>query len=264
VRPHSHPFSNRKYLSSRVLGSNDVERPVAVTSPGGTTKSRTYADEVRSIVIADDYEVVRAGLRSFLAMSQFNLVGEAEDGVSALRLIAEHSPDVALLDISMPNMDGFECLGRIKLEFPETCVIMLDSSLHTNVAARAFAMGANGYITRYVNRAELVASINAAVMGITVAALLSTPARTWSTIVRGVEIAFTKRETGVLEQLAAGLTNKEIARILGISYETTKQHVQHILRKLGLKDRTQAAVWAARRLDRAAPALDHQHRAALV
>jgi DNA-binding NarL/FixJ family response regulator len=203
------------------------------------------------IVIADDHEVVRAGIKSLLAGTDIRIVGEATNGRAALKLATKHRPDLVLLDVRMPDGDGLDCLARIKLDQPETRVVMLSGYDNPTYVARAVALGAAGYISKSASRDEIIEGIRTAAAGETiwsrdelrrVTGALAAPRAN-----NDVDVPLTKRENEVLKQLAFGLTNKEIAQSLGISYETVKEHVQHILRKIGVSDRTQAAVWAVRK-----------------
>jgi DNA-binding NarL/FixJ family response regulator len=203
------------------------------------------------LLIADDHEVVRAGLNSMLAGTDIRIVAEAEDGIEALELAAKHRPDVVLLDVRMPECDGITCLGRIKLDSPGMPVLIFSAYDNPTYVARAVALGAAGYILKSCSPVEITAAIQAVASGETiwsreelrrVTGALSAPQAN-----SNVDVPLTKREGEVLKQLAFGLTNKEIAQALGISYETVKEHVQHILRKIGVSDRTQAAVWAVRK-----------------
>lgn len=203
------------------------------------------------ILIADDHEVVRSGLKSLLAGSDIKIVAEAATGEAAVRLALKHDPDVVLMDIRMPDGDGLNALGRIKLDRPNMPVLMLSTYDNPTYVARAVALGASGYLLKGANREKLLESIRIAASGESawtreelrrVTGALATPR-----LAADVEVPLTQRESEVLRQLAYGLTNKEIALALHISYETVKEHVQHILRKIGVSDRTQAAVWAVRK-----------------
>jgi DNA-binding NarL/FixJ family response regulator len=203
------------------------------------------------LLIADDHEVVRVGLKTLLQESDIRVVAEADGGDAALKLAVNHRPNVVLLDVRMPDGDGLNCLGRLKLELPDTPVIMFSGFENPTYVARAVALGAAGYLSKRAGRDEIIEAIHRAARGESAwsrdelrrvtGALASPRAAT------DVDVPLTKRESEVLKQLAFGLTNKEIAQSLGISYETVKEHVQHILRKIGVTDRTQAAVWAVRR-----------------
>jgi DNA-binding NarL/FixJ family response regulator len=202
------------------------------------------------LVIADDHEVVRAGLVRMLEGSGICVIGEAEDGDAALAMAIERHPTVVLLDVRMPNMDGLDCLARLRNDSPGTSVLMFSGFDNPTYVARAMALGAAGFLLKTASRAQIIASILAVAGGETiwsrdelrrVSGALASPRA-----LAEVDVSLTKRESEVLKQLAFGLTNKEIAQALGISYETVKEHVQHVLKKLGVADRTQAAVWAVR------------------
>lgn len=203
------------------------------------------------LLIADDHEVVRAGLRALFQDTDIHIVAEADSGNSAMKLALKHRPDLVLLDVRMPDGDGLSCLSRLKVDLPDTPIVMFSSYDNPTYVARAVALGAAGYVSKAAKREEIVQAIRVVAQGDTiwtrdelrrVTGALATPR-----LGAEVEVPLTKRENEVLKQLAFGLTNKEIAQALGISYETVKEHVQHILRKIGVTDRTQAAVWAVRK-----------------
>lgn len=203
------------------------------------------------LLIADDHPVVRAGLRSMVAGSDIVIVGEASNGTQAFAMAAEHRPDVVLLDVRMPESDGITCLGRIRTELPDLPVLMFSAYDNPTYVARTVALGATGYLIKTVDPEQIVSAIRRVAAGESiwnreelrrVTGALSTPRAAID-----LEVPLTKRESEVLKQLALGLSNKEIAQALSISYETVKEHVQHILRKVGVSDRTQAAVWAVRK-----------------
>jgi DNA-binding NarL/FixJ family response regulator len=155
------------------------------------------------------------------------------------------------LDIRMPDGDGLTALGRIRLDKPNLPILILSTFDNPTYIARAVALGANGYLLKGCTRDELLIALRVAAAGENtwtreelrrVTGALATPR-----LAADVEVPLTQRESEVLRQLAYGLTNKEIANALSISYETVKEHVQHILRKIGVSDRTQAAVWAVRK-----------------
>jgi DNA-binding NarL/FixJ family response regulator len=203
------------------------------------------------VLVADDHEVVRTGLKSLLADTDIKVVAEATTGDSCLKMALKHSPDVVLMDVRMPGGDGLAALGRIKLDRPELPVLIWSGFDNPTYVARAVALGASGYLLKSAPRDQLLQAIRSAAAGETtwtreelrrVTGALATPR-----MAADVEVPLTQRESEVLRQLALGLTNKEIALALRISYETVKEHVQHILRKIGVTDRTQAAVWAVRK-----------------
>ena len=202
------------------------------------------------ILVADDHDVVRTGLKSLLHGTDIRIVGEAGTGEAALRLTKKHKPDLVLLDIQMPDKDGLWALGRLKADYPELPVLIFSAFDNAAFVARAVALGANGYVLKSTTKEKLVDAIRSAAAGQTtwtreelrrVTGALASPRLT-----ADVEAPLTQRESEVLKQLAVGATNREIAVALQISYETVNVHVQHILRKIGVTDRTQAAVWAVR------------------
>ena len=203
------------------------------------------------LLIADDHEVVRTGLKSLLTGTDIKIVAEASTGEQAVRFALKHEPDVVLMDIQMPEGDGLNALGRIKLDKPNMPILILSTYDNPTYVARAVALGASGFLLKGISREKLIEAIQTAAAGQSawtrdelrrVTGALATPR-----LAADVEVPLTQRESEVLRQLAYGLTNKEIALALHISYETVKEHVQHILRKIGVSDRTQAAVWAVRK-----------------
>ncbi len=203
------------------------------------------------LLVADDHEVVRCGLRNLLENTEITVIAEATSGAQAVEMAFEHNPDLVMLDVRMPNGDGLTALGRIKLERPNIPVLMFSTYDNPTYVARAVALGAAGYVLKTAEADRVLTAIRTCAAGENtwtrdelrrVTGALSTPRLSADT-----EVPLTQRESEVLRQLALGLTNKEISQALGISYETVKEHVQHILRKVGVSDRTQAAVWAVRK-----------------
>lgn len=203
------------------------------------------------VLVADDHEVVRSGLRSMFADTEIEVIAEVATGKAALEAVTEDPPQVVLLDVRMPDVDGLNVLGRLKLDYPDLPVLLLSTYDNPTYIARAVALGAAGYVLKDSGRDVLLDAVRRASTGETiwtreelrrVTGALATPR-----LAANVEVPLTQRESEVLRQLALGLTNKEIAQALSISYETVKEHVQHILRKVGVTDRTQAAVWAVRK-----------------
>jgi DNA-binding NarL/FixJ family response regulator len=203
------------------------------------------------VLIADDHEILRSGLKAIFEGTDIKVVAEASNGKDALRLIGEKGVDVVILDVRMPDVDGLNVLGRLKLDHPQMPVLMLSTYDNPTYVARAVALGAAGYLLKGADGDAIVEAIRKAATGQNVwtreelrrvTGALATPRMSSE-----VEVPLTQRESEVLRQLALGLTNKEIAQALNISYETVKEHVQHILRKIGVTDRTQAAVWAVRK-----------------
>jgi two-component system, NarL family, response regulator LiaR len=200
------------------------------------------------VLIADDHSVVRQGLRMFLGSDpEIEIVGEARDGAEAVSLARRLQPDVVLMDLLMPVMDGIAATAAIRREMPDTEVVALTSVLEDTAVIDAMRAGAIGYLLKDTDSDELRRSIKAAAAGQVrlspqVAARLLREVRTPETSAEPL----TERETDVLRLLAQGKSNKEISRTLNIAEQTVKTHVSHILSKLGLPSRTQAALYAMR------------------
>jgi DNA-binding NarL/FixJ family response regulator len=217
------------------------------TAKGRTNKSKR--GQIR-VLVADDHEFIRAGVKTVLENAGMKIVAEAKGGDEAVGKTLKAKPDVVVLDVRMSGGDGLTALGRIKLEKPQQAVIMYSTYDNPSYIARAVALGAEGFILKSSPCADLVKAVQRVVAGENIwtrdelrrVAGALTPPR----LVSEVDVPLTQRESEVLTQLALGLTNKQISRTLAISYETVKEHVQHILRKIGVADRTQAAVWAVR------------------
>ena len=199
------------------------------------------------IVIADDHSVVRQGLRMFLALDdELEVIGEAQNGAEALELARELQPDVVLMDLLMPVMDGITAIGAIRRELPEVEVIALTSVLEDASVVGAVKAGAIGYLLKDTQADELRRAIKAAAQG-----QVQLAPQAAARLLREVRTpespeALTERETDVLRLLALGRANKEIARDLEIGEKTVKTHVSNILGKLGVQSRTQAALYAVR------------------
>ncbi len=229
-------------------------------------------DEQIRVGIADDHGVVRAGIRSLLVDSGLDVVGEARNGHEAVILARETTPDVMLLDIRMPDMDGLRALAAIKSENPQISVIMLTTYANPEYLARAVSLGAAGYLSKEVDPQRIPRAVRAAARGdslldryLFLAALksgggsMSSHTKTAVVDPQNTSIPIpspeptelpaeelTEQETTILKLIVSGLNNNAIANSLSISTSTVKTHIRHIFRKLGVSDRTQAAVWAMR------------------
>ena len=212
-----------------------------------------------SIVIAEDHEITRVGLKLTLEqMEGFQVVGEANNGKEAVEQVIEKKPNVVLMDIGLPLMDGIEATRRIKSEVPETGVIMLTSHDADRDVFAALSAGADGYCVKEVSSRRLAIAIRAIVDGAAwldpaiASRVLRACATTVSTPPGNTEVEkpdhspLSQREISVLSLIVAGLSNQEIAERLTLSVETVKTHVRHIMEKLAVHDRTQAAVKALR------------------
>ncbi|HWF56300.1 MAG TPA: response regulator transcription factor [Solirubrobacteraceae bacterium] len=205
------------------------------------------------VLIVDDHAVVREGLRAFLELQDgFEVVGEAGDGAEAIQRAVATAPDVVLMDLMMPVLDGVEAMRGLRRAVPGARVIVLTSFLEDERLLPAIQAGAAGYLLKNVEPAELARAIRTAHAGEAqidpaVAARLVSALADGPTAVRAPEPGrLTRRETEVLELIAAGRSNKRIAFELGISEKTVKNHVGHVFEKLGVTDRTQAALLAVR------------------
>ncbi|MEI8373118.1 MAG: response regulator transcription factor [Planctomycetota bacterium] len=202
------------------------------------------------ILIADDHEMVRSGVKTLLAGTEIKVVAEATSGQAAIKLALEKTVDLVLLDVRMPDGDGLTVLGRIKLDKPNLPVLMFSAFDNPANIARAIALGASGFLLKSCTRDEFLNTLRTAATGASawsqeklrsVSGALRTPRLT-----NCLEASLSQREGEVLRHIARGLSNKQVAEEMKISYETVKEHVQHIFRKIGLTDRTQAALWAVR------------------
>lgn len=203
-----------------------------------------------TVLIADDHEIVRHGLASVFKNSEVRVVGEATTGDEAVRLARRHKPDVILLDVRFGAEDGLDAIKRIRSAAPATRVIAFSAFDNPTYVARAVSAGAHDYLLKTATRAELVSAVSDAAAG--AAPTRSGELRRVATSMASKElpadadVPLTPRETQVLRLVAMGLSNREIGDALEISIETVKEHVQNLLRKVELNDRTQAAVWAIR------------------
>ncbi|MEN9645742.1 MAG: hypothetical protein RL238_2411 [Actinomycetota bacterium] len=203
------------------------------------------------IVIADDHAMVRAGLSQLLgSFDDLEVVGTASDGLEAVEAVGELRPDVVLMDLSMPNMDGIEATAAVKQQYPDTHVVVLTTFQEPRQVSAALGAGASGYLVKDVEPEVLVAGIRAAVQGgaplsPSVAAGLLRGSSTMSMVSPS---SLTPRELEILQLIVDGHTNQQIARALGISEKTVKTHCSRLFQRLGVTDRTQAAVWAMRNM----------------
>jgi two-component system, NarL family, response regulator LiaR len=206
------------------------------------------ADPIR-VLIADDHAVVREGLRTFLDLQDgIEVVGEAGDGEEAIREAERLQPDVVLIDLVMPRLDGVQAMRRLRERVPKARTVVLTSFLDDEHLLPAMRAGAAGYLLKSVQPQELARAVRAAVAG---EALIdpAVAARLVETLENGRDERveqLTPREREVLALIGRGFANKRIARELGIAEKTVKVHVSHVLAKLDVADRTQAALYAVR------------------
>ena len=203
-----------------------------------------------TLLVVEDHAVVRQGLASVFKDSGVRIVGETPDADEAVKRARKLQPDVVLLDVRLDSGDGIDAIRKIREAAPTSHTVMFSAFDSSTYIARAISAGAHDYILKTVSRQELIDSVTNAAQG-------TPPSRSGEfrrmatsmankTVPDDIEVPLTPRETQVLRLVALGLSNQEIADPLEISIETVKEHMQNLLRKLSVGDRTQAAVWAIR------------------
>jgi DNA-binding NarL/FixJ family response regulator len=201
------------------------------------------------VLLVDDHAVVRMGLRSFFDLQDdIEVVGEAGDGSEGVALARRLKPDVILMDLMMPTMDGLTAIARIKGEMPETEIVAVTSFIEEDKVTAALEAGASGYLLKDAEAEEVAAAVRAAFAGEVhldpaVARLLAQRMRNRKFEPDPVE-PLTERERDVIRLLGQGMSNKDIGATLFITERTARTYVSNILGKLGLASRTQAALWA--------------------
>jgi DNA-binding NarL/FixJ family response regulator len=220
----------------------------AARLPLGPALGDTVTDDSRiRVLIVDDHSVVRMGLRVFFDLQDdITVVGEAADGSEGVAMARRLEPDVVLMDLLMPNMDGVTAIGRIKAERPETEIVTMTSFIEEEKVTAALEAGASGYVLK---AEEVAAAVRAAYAGEVhldpaVARLLAQRMRAKKSAEDEPVEPLTEREKDVMRLLGQGMSNKEIGATLFITERTARTYVSNILGKLGLASRTQAALWA--------------------
>ena len=209
-------------------------------------------DDVQRIrvLLVDDHAVVRMGLRAFFdLLPDIDVVGEASDGSEGVAMARRLEPDVVLMDLLMPNMDGITAIARIKAERTETEIVTMTSFIEEEKVTSALEAGASGYVLKDAEAEEVAAAVRAAYAGEVhldpqVARLLAQRMRTKKSPDDELVEPLTDREKDVLRLLGQGMSNKEIGTALFITERTARTYVSNILGKLGLQSRTQAALYA--------------------
>jgi NarL family two-component system response regulator LiaR len=210
----------------------------------------TESDKKITILIADDHAIVRQGLRTLLElMPDFKVLGEVENGKSAVAFVTEQVPDVILMDLKMPEMDGIQATQMICKSGAQTKIIALTSFLEAETIIAAVQAGATSILLKDVSPNDLVEAIRATVHGEvrlhhSVAKTLMAQVATKTETQKKVNEQITEREMDVLKLVAKGMSNNEIATELVLSEKTIKSHISSLLGKLGLNDRTQLAIYA--------------------
>lgn len=202
------------------------------------------------LLIAEPQEMVRVGLKHILEDSEVRIVAFAATAAQTIESAKKHRPDLIMIELRFEDMDGLQLVGRMKLELPEQRILIFSAYDNARYIARAAALGVEGYLDKRCTREELLRAIRNTASGgqnwlrydlrrISVA--MSSPPG-----VETLEASLSQREWEVLKKMIDGATNDDIARDMRVSYETIKEQVQSLLRKIGVEDRTQAAVWAVR------------------
>jgi DNA-binding NarL/FixJ family response regulator len=199
------------------------------------------------VLIVDDHPLVRRGLSSLLnGVPDINVIGAASDGEEAVAYVAEERPDIVLMDISMPGMDGFEALRRLLKAVPGTRVVMLTSFSDHDLVIEAIDTGAIGFLLKDSDPNDLINGIRAAARGESPLSPKAAKELLGERARRRPVDDLTQRERDVLTLVGRGMSNKQIAWRLGISEKTVKAHLGSVFDRLGVEDRTQAALWAQR------------------
>jgi DNA-binding NarL/FixJ family response regulator len=204
------------------------------------------------LMLADDHRMLREGLRRSMTDQGFDVVGEARDGDEAVRLADELQPDVILMDVTMPEMDGVEACRQVRSQRPDTKVVMLTMHADQEVLANAIRAGACGYLVKDCSTDEIASAVRMAVSGETVlspqlaASMLDEVRKLDQAPTPEDERVVTRREEEVLQLIADGCSTPEVAEQLYISQKTVKNHLASIYQKLDARDRTQAVLQAVR------------------
>jgi DNA-binding NarL/FixJ family response regulator len=198
-------------------------------------------------MLADDHRMLREGLRRSMTDQGFDVVGEARDGDEAVRLAEELQPDVILMDVTMPEMDGVEACRQVRIQVPETKVVMLTMHADKDVLQRAIAAGASGYLVKDCSLDEIAEAVRMAAGDEALSpALASSMLAEVRRLDEPDDRVVTKREEEVLQLIADGCSTGEVAERLYISQKTVKNHLASIYQKLDARDRTQAVLAAVR------------------
>lgn len=205
--------------------------------------------EIRVLLI-DNQEIILSGVRSLLADTTLHLVGTASDELSAFSITREKKPEIVLWDAHMPTVSGFDFLNRYQREFPRTKIVVFTNENNTSIMPQCFLQGVKDYILKSISAQKLMISLQNVYYGTNHSEnpewIRMQNARSLKEVLEA-PASLTSREEQVLQHIVLGMSNKEIAKALQISTETVKDHIHRIFQKLGVQDRTQAAVWAVQR-----------------
>jgi two-component system nitrate/nitrite response regulator NarL len=227
----------------------EFKHQLCQTNQVKNTREKTMTTEAASIMLVDDHPLLRKGLKQLIAMEDdMTVVAEASNGPDALELAAEHDPDLIVLDLNMHGMDGIETLKKLRDSGVTSRIIMLTVSDADDDVVAAITNGADGYLLKDMEPELLLEQIHRAVTGKMVLSeaiteILATALRQPTQSATSQLSTLTNREHEILSLIAKGMSNKVIARELDISDGTVKVHVKHLLKKLGLRSRVEAAVW---------------------
>ena len=211
-------------------------------APLGPSPPVAVGEAVIRVLVADDHPLMLDGIKNALADAQdIAVVGQAQTGREALALARRTSPDVVLLDLRMPDMDGLACLHELKRRAPETRVVILSATADERQINTALRLGADAYVVKSVNPVDLASVIRQAVDRTTFTALAGEASDEQA---RARADGLSDREIAILRALASGLTNQAIGRKLWVSEQTIKFHLRNVYRKLGVSSRTEAARYA--------------------
>lgn len=208
------------------------------------------------ILIVDDHAVVRHGLSNWLsAIADLDVVGLAANGQEGVDMCDELRPDVVLMDLSMPLLNGVEAIARLHESTPEIAIIALTTTPDSELVNAALDAGATGYLLKDVEPEMLISSIRSVVQGgLPLSPMIAAHLFRVNRSPHSKYDTLTPRERQILDMIALGDHNKQIAQALGISEKTVRVHCSRLFQRLGVTDRTQAAVWAIRTMPRSAPA----------
>jgi DNA-binding NarL/FixJ family response regulator len=231
ARPRGYPLRNQ-----------DSFKPVLRIS--STLKSRPGANDVIRVLCVDDHPLLREGIAALIGnQTDMELIGEASDGREALEEYRKHHPDVTLMDLQMPTMNGIDAISAIRGEFPDARIIILTTHAGDVLVSRALKAGVRAYLTKGLLRKELLETIRVVHAG----QKRISPEAALEVATHASDEVLTPRETDVLRLIARGNANKEIAAQLSLTEETVKSHVRNILAKLSANDRTHAATIGLKR-----------------
>ncbi|APC10306.1 two-component system response regulator NarL [Providencia rettgeri] len=206
-------------------------------------------NEKSTILLIDDHPMLRNGVKQLISLEpSLQVIGEAGDGKTGIQIAAEQDPDLILLDLNMPGMNGFETLDELRKRELSGRIILFTVSNYSDDLVNALKRGADGYLLKDMEPEELIVALKEAASGKlvvspTLASVLAESLRDNTTQDENHIASLTPREADILELISQGLSNKMIARKLDIAESTVKVHVKHLLKKLNLKSRVEAAVW---------------------